>query len=73
LLRGRRLIKRHDFALSWLSISQLVGSLVGPLIGGALGDATGNYRIPFYCTAVTIMIATGFVWFGIRERFDVPA
>ena len=55
--------------LGWLSTGQLVGSLVGPLLGGALADATGSYRIPFYCTAATILVSTGFVWFGVRERF----
>jgi MFS transporter, DHA1 family, multidrug resistance protein len=61
--------QRLGFALGWLSTGQLVGSLVGPLIGGFLADATGSYRIPFYCTAATIAMSTGFVWFGVRERF----
>lgn len=60
---------RLGFALGWLSTGQLVGSLVGPLMGGALADATGSYRIPFYCTAATILLTTGFVWFGVEERF----
>src|ERR1700751_3972078 len=60
---------RLGYALGWLSTGQLVGSLVGPLIGGFLADATGSYRIPFYCTAATIAVSTGFVWFGVRERF----
>ena len=64
--------ERLGFALGWLSTGQLVGSLLGPLLGGALADATGSYRIPFYCTAAMIMVSTGFVWFGVRERF-VPA
>ena len=61
--------ERLGFALGWLSTGQLVGSLVGPLIGGVLADATGSYRIPFYCTAATILVSTAFVWFGVRERF----
>jgi MFS transporter, DHA1 family, multidrug resistance protein len=61
--------QRLGFALGWLSTGQLVGSLVGPLIGGFLADTTGSYRIPFYCTAATIAVSTGFVWFGVRERF----
>jgi MFS transporter, DHA1 family, multidrug resistance protein len=60
---------RLGYALGWLSTGQLVGSLVGPLIGGFLADATGSYRIPFYCTAATIAVSTGFVWFGVHERF----
>src|SRR5271170_4007195 len=60
---------RLGFALGWLSTGQLVGSLVGPLIGGVLADATGSYRIPFYCTAATVLLSTGFVWFGVHERF----
>jgi DHA1 family multidrug resistance protein-like MFS transporter len=64
--------ERLGFALGWLSTGQLVGSLVGPLIGGALADATGSYRIPFYCTAATILVSTSFVWFGVRERFVAP-
>ena len=65
--------QRLGFALGWLSTGQLVGSLVGPLIGGFLADATGSYRIPFYCTAATIAVSTGFVWFGVRERFVLTA
>jgi MFS transporter, DHA1 family, multidrug resistance protein len=64
---------RLGFALGWLSTGQLVGSLVGPLLGGALADITGSYRIPFYCTSATILVSTGFVWFGVRERFVVAA
>ena len=64
---------RLGYALGWLSTGQLVGSLVGPLIGGFLADATGSYRIPFYCTAATIMVMTGFVWFGVHERFVATA
>ncbi len=63
---------RLGFALGWLSTGQLVGSLVGPLIGGALADMTDSYRIPFYCTAATILVSTGFVWFGVREHFVAP-
>jgi MFS transporter, DHA1 family, multidrug resistance protein len=64
---------RLGFALGWLSTGQLVGSLVGPLLGGALADMTGSYRIPFYCTSATILVSTGFVWFGVRERFVATA
>jgi MFS transporter, DHA1 family, multidrug resistance protein len=64
--------ERLGFALGWLSTGQLVGSLLGPLLGGTLADATGSYRVPFYCTAATILVSTGFVWFGVHERF-VPA
>src|SRR6516162_3358061 len=64
---------RLGFALGWLSTGQLVGSLVGPLIGGFLADVSGSYRIPFYCTAATIAVSTGFVWFGVHERFVATA
>jgi DHA1 family multidrug resistance protein-like MFS transporter len=64
---------RLGYALGWLNTGQLVGSLVGPLIGGFLADATGSYRIPFYCTAATIAVSTGFVWFGVHERFVATA
>ena len=63
---------RLGYALGWLTTGQL-GSLVGPLIGGFLADATGSYRIPFYCTAATIAVSTGFVWFGVHERFVATA
>ena len=63
---------RLGYALGWLSTGQLVGSLVGPLIGGALADLTGSYRIPFYCTAATILVAMGLVWFVVHERFTAP-
>jgi DHA1 family multidrug resistance protein-like MFS transporter len=64
--------ERLGFALGWLSTGQLVGSLVGPLMGGVLADATGSYRIPFYCTAATVLVSTSFVWFGVQERFVAP-
>ena len=64
---------RLGFALGWLGTGQLVGSLIGPLLGGALADATGSYRIPFYCTAATILVTTSLVWFGVRERFVATA
>src|SRR6266481_8642257 len=60
---------RLGYSLGWLSTGQLVGSLVGPIIGGILADATGSYRIPFYVTAATIFLATGLVWFSVREEF----
>jgi MFS transporter, DHA1 family, multidrug resistance protein len=63
---------RLGFALGWLSTGQLVGSLIGPLLGGALADATHSYRIPFYCTGVTVLLSTGLVWFGVKERFVAP-
>ncbi|HEV2100768.1 MAG TPA: MFS transporter [Stellaceae bacterium] len=72
LVAGQAPEERLGFALGWLSTGQLVGSLLGPLLGGALADATGSYRIPFYCTAATIMVSTSLVWFGVHERF-VPA
>jgi len=64
---------RLGFSLGWLSTGQLVGSLVGPIIGGALADATGSYRIPFYMTSGTILIALGLVWFVVREQFVRPS
>lgn len=63
---------RLGFALGWLSTGQLVGSLIGPIIGGLLADATGSYRIPFYCTSATILLAMGLVWIGVHERFVRP-
>jgi DHA1 family multidrug resistance protein-like MFS transporter len=63
---------RLGFALGWLNTGQLVGSLVGPLIGGLLADATGSYRMPFYCTAGTILLSMALVWFGVRESFVAP-
>jgi MFS transporter, DHA1 family, multidrug resistance protein len=65
--------ERLGYALGWLSTGQLVGSLVGPLLGGGLADATHSYRIPFYCTAAMILLSTGFVWFGVHERFTAAA
>jgi DHA1 family multidrug resistance protein-like MFS transporter len=62
---------RLGYALGWLSTGQLVGSLVGPLIGGVLADLTGSYRVPFYCTSATILLAMGLVWFAVQERFVV--
>src|SRR6202140_3325517 len=64
--------ERLGYSLGWLSTGQLVGSLVGPIIGGVLADLTGSYRIPFYCTSVTIFLALGLVWFLVREEFARP-
>ena len=65
--------ERLGYSLGWLSTGQLVGSLVGPIIGGVLADMTGSYRIPFYCTAATILLSTGLVWFIVHEEFDAAA
>jgi DHA1 family multidrug resistance protein-like MFS transporter len=64
--------ERLGYSLGWLSTGQLVGSLVGPIIGGILADMTGSYRIPFYCTSATIVVALGLVWFSVREQFTPP-
>src|SRR5438477_9019862 len=64
---------RLGYCLGWLSTGQLVGSLVGPIIGGALADISGSYRIPFYCTAATIFVAMGLVWFIVQEEFTRPS
>jgi DHA1 family multidrug resistance protein-like MFS transporter len=63
---------RLGYSLGWLSTGQLVGSLVGPLIGGALADATGSYRVPFFCTAATILVAAVMVWRAVKEEFVAP-
>src|SRR3954462_2481109 len=63
---------RLGYALGWLSTGQLVGSLVGPVIGGLLADLTGSYRIPFFCTSVTLFLATAAVWFIVQEQFTKP-
>src|SRR6202140_5097858 len=64
--------ERLGYSLGWLYTGQLVGSLIGPMIGGILADLTGSYRIPFYCTSVTIFLALGLVWFLVREEFARP-
>src|SRR5579871_4762049 len=64
---------RLGYALGWLSTGQLVGSLVGPLLGGGLADLTGSFRIPFFCTAATILVSSVYVWFGVHERFVAAA
>src|SRR5829696_3900910 len=63
---------RLGYSLGWLSTGQLVGSLIGPIVGGLLADATGSYRIPFYVTAATILVAMGLVWFTVHEEFTRP-
>jgi len=65
--------RRLGYSLGWLSTGQLVGSLVGPIFGGVLADVTGSYRIPFYCTAATILVSTTFVWLTVHEEFTRPA
>lgn len=64
---------RLGYCLGWLSTGQLVGSLVGPIFGGVLADLSGSYRIPFYCTAATIFVAMGLVWFFVQEEFTRPS
>src|SRR5436190_20296273 len=63
---------RLGYSLGWLNTGQLVGSLFGPMIGGILADATGSYRIPFYCTSATILIALVLVAVGVHEEFSRP-
>jgi DHA1 family multidrug resistance protein-like MFS transporter len=63
---------RLGYSLGWLSTGQLVGSLFGPIVGGILADATGSYRIPFYCTAATILASMALVWFTVHEQFTRP-
>ena len=64
--------ERLGYSLGWLSTGQLVGSLIGPIFGGILADMTGSYRIPFYCTAATIFLASGLVWLIVHEEFTRP-
>ena len=64
--------ERLGFSLGWLNTGQLVGSLFGPIVGGVLADVTGSYRVPFYCTAATIFVALGMVWFLVQEEFTRP-
>jgi DHA1 family multidrug resistance protein-like MFS transporter len=63
---------RLGYSLGWLSTGQLVGSLVGPLLGGVLADVTGSYRIPFYCTAVMILVAVILCTVTVHEEFQRP-
>src|SRR5581483_5250889 len=63
---------RLGYSLGWLSTGQLVGSLVGPIFGGILADLTESYRIPFYCTAATILASTALVWLTVHEEFTRP-
>ncbi len=73
LVAGQAPEDRLGYALGWLSTGQLVGSLVGPLLGGGLADLTGSFRIPFFCTAATILVSSVYVWFGVHERFVAAA
>lgn len=59
---------RLGFALGWLSTGQLVGALVGPVLGGALADFSGSYRLVFFITSATTVLAAAVAWFGVTER-----
>src|SRR5262249_23484081 len=65
--------ERLGYSLGWLSTGQLVGSLVGPIIGGILADVTGSYRVPFWCTAATILATTVLVMLIVKEEFTRPS
>src|SRR5579871_867105 len=69
LVAGQAPEDRLGYALGWLSTGQLVGSL----LGGGLADLTGSFRIPFFCTAATILVSSVYVWFGVHERFVAAA
>lgn len=53
--------------LGTLQMGNVAGSLFGPLIGGMMADAFG-FQYTFIITAVSIMLATLFVLFGIVEQ-----
>ncbi len=60
---------KTGFAMGVVQVGLWSGISLGPLIGGFLADAYG-FRVPFYITAVMLLISGLLVWFGIREQFE---
>lgn len=64
--------ERTGYAMGLLQVGMGTGIALGPLIGGAIADAYG-YNAAFYVTAILLLIAGFFVFFGVDEKFEKPA
>lgn len=61
---------RHKmgFAMGTLQVGLWAGVALGPIIGGLLADSFG-FAMPFYFTAVSLLISGIMVYFFVREEF----
>lgn len=62
--------KKHmGYSLGMLQAGAVAGSISGPLIGGVMADIMG-FRMIFYFTGGSILIAAIVVMLFVRERFE---
>jgi MFS transporter, DHA1 family, multidrug resistance protein len=61
---------RHKmgFAMGTLQVGLWAGVALGPIVGGLLADSFG-FAMPFYFTAVSLLIAGILVFFFVHEEF----
>lgn len=57
------------FSMGTLQVGLWGGIAAGPLIGGVMADAFG-FRVPFFVTAVLMVISGILIYFGVHEEFD---
>ncbi|WP_416149872.1 MFS transporter [Salipaludibacillus sp. HK11] len=61
--------KQMGYSLGMLQAGAVAGGICGPLFGGIMADLMG-FRMIFYVTGVTILIAAFVVLFFVHEQFD---
>jgi len=61
--------KQMGYSLGMLQAGAVAGGICGPLIGGIMADLMG-YRMIFYVTGVTILVAAFVVLIFVKEKFE---
>ncbi|SES26353.1 MFS transporter [Salipaludibacillus aurantiacus] len=61
--------KQMGYSLGMLQAGAVAGGICGPLFGGVMADLMG-FRMIFYVTGVTILIAALGVLFLVKEKFE---
>nr|WP_235788435.1 MFS transporter [Salipaludibacillus sp. CUR1] len=61
--------KQMGYSLGMLQAGAVAGGICGPLFGGVMADLMG-FRMIFYVTGVTILIAAFGVLFLVKEKFE---
>jgi len=61
--------KQMGYSLGMLQAGAVAGGICGPLIGGIMADLMG-YRMIFYVTGVTILVAAFVVLIFVNEKFE---
>lgn len=64
--------RQMGYSLGMLQAGAVAGSIFGPLIGGVMADLMG-FRMIFYVTGITILVAAVVVLIFVDEKFDKKA